>query len=148
MAPDETMDVEKQVDCLNRALRLQHRSVLLYSLTAGSVIGLEYQAHAEKMREHSRSELDDATRLVEKITALGGEPTTEVAPIEFNADPAKALDRLIETEAEALEALQAAIEPTGREAASEAVEHRLEHMIMRKQEQVDYLLRARRRPPG
>jgi hypothetical protein len=26
------------------------------------------------------------------------------------------------------------------------VEHRLEHMIMRKQEQVDYLLRARRRP--
>ena len=43
-------------------------------------------------------------------------------------------------------ALQAAIEPTGREAASEAVEHRLEHMIMRKQEQVDYLLRAQRRP--
>ncbi len=44
------------------------------------------------------------------------------------------------------EALRLAIEPTGREAASEAVEHRLEHMIMRKQEQVDYLLRARRRP--
>jgi hypothetical protein len=29
---------------------------------------------------------------------------------------------------------------------SEAVEHRLEHIIMHKQEQVDYLLRARRRP--
>jgi bacterioferritin (cytochrome b1) len=140
------MDVEQQIECLNRALRLQHRSVLQYSLVAGSVIGLEYQAHAEKMREHALSELEDATRLIEKITALGGEPTTEVAPMGFEADPAKALDSLIDCEGEALEAMQAAIEPTGREAASEAVEHRLEHMIMRKQEQVDYLLRARRRP--
>ena len=143
---DERMDVENQIECLNKALRLQHRSVLHYSLVAGSVIGLEFQAHAEKMREHALSELEDATRLVEKITALGGEPTTDVAQIEFVADPAKALDELIDAEGETLEALQAAIEPTGREAASEAVEHRLEHIIMRKQEQVDYLLRARRRP--
>jgi bacterioferritin len=143
---DEKMDVEKQIECLNTALTLQHRSVLQYSLVAGSVIGLEYQAHADKMRAHSLSELEDATRLVEKITALGGEPTTEVAPIEFVGDPDKAIDWLIGCESETLEALQAAIEPTGREAASEAVEHRLEHMIMRKQEQVDYLLRARRRP--
>ncbi len=143
---DEKMDVEEQIECLNAALRLQHRSVLHYSLVAGSVIGLEFQAHASKMREHALSELEDATRIVEKVTALGGEPTTEVAPISFVADPAEALDRLIECEGETLEALQAAIEPTGREAASEAVEHRLEHIIMRKQEQVDYLLRARRRP--
>jgi bacterioferritin (cytochrome b1) len=143
---EETMDVEKQIECLNDALRLQHRSVLQYSLVGGSVIGLEYQAHADKMREHSMSELEDATRLVEKITALGGEPTTEVAPMKFVPDPDGAIDSLIECESEALETLQAAIEPTGREAASEAVEHRLEHIIMRKQEQVDYLLRARRRP--
>jgi bacterioferritin (cytochrome b1) len=146
MAPDERMNVEEQIECLNRALRLQHRSVLLYSLTAGSVIGLEYQAHADKMRDHALAELEDATRLVEKITALGGEPTTDVPPMEFSRDPAEALDKLIDCEGETLEAMQAAIEPTGREAASEAVEHRLEHMIMRKQEQVDYLLRARRRP--
>jgi bacterioferritin (cytochrome b1) len=144
--PDETMDVEEQIQCLNRALRLQYRSVLQYSLVAGSVLGLEFQAHAEKMRKHALSELEDATRLIEKITALGGDPTTDMAPLTFRAIPAEALDRLIEDEGETLEALQAAIEPTGREAASEAVEHRLEHMIMRKQEQVDYLLRARRRP--
>lgn len=140
------MDVEEQIECLNRALRLQHRSVLQYSLVSGSVIGLEYQAHADKMKEHALAELQDATRLVEKITALGGEPTTDIAPVSFTADAAEAIDQLIEAEGEVLETLQAAIEPTGREAASEAVEHRLEHMIMRKQEQVDYLLRARRRP--
>jgi bacterioferritin (cytochrome b1) len=144
--PDEKMDVEEQIERLNGALRLQLRSVIQYALVAGSVIGLEYQAHAEKMRQHAVSELEDATRLVEKITALGGDPATEVASLNFTADPAQALDRLIEDEGEALDALQAAIEPTGREAASEAVEHRLEHIIMRKQEQVDYLLRARRRP--
>jgi bacterioferritin len=144
--PEEKMDVEAQIDCLNRALQLQLRSVLQYALVAGSVIGLEFQAHADKMRAHALAELEDATRLVEKVTALGGEPTTDVAPLRFTSDAAKALDRLIEDESEALDALQAAIEPTGREAASEAVEHRLEHMIMRKQEQVDYLLRARRRP--
>jgi bacterioferritin (cytochrome b1) len=143
---EETMDVDQQIECLNRALRLQHRSVLRYALVAGSVIGLEYQAHAAKMREHAASELEDAARLVEKVTALGGEPTTDVAPLSFRAHPAEAMDVLIDNENETLEALQAAIEPTGREAASEAVEHRLEHMIMRKQEQVDYLLRARRRP--
>jgi hypothetical protein len=69
-----------------------------------------------------------------------------VAPMKFVGDPDAAIDALIECESETLETLQAAIEPTGREAASEAVEHRLEHIIMRKQEQVDYLLRARRRP--
>jgi bacterioferritin (cytochrome b1) len=146
MSSDEKMDVEAQIECLNQALRLQHRSVLMYSITAGSVIGLEYQAHAEKMSAHALSELEDATRLAEKVTALGGQPTTDVGEFEFTADPAKAIDRLIDCEAETLEAMQAAIEPTGREAASEAVEHRLEHMIMRKQEQVDYLLRAQRRP--
>ena len=81
--PDEKMDVEKQVECLNRALRLQLRSVLQYALGRGSVIGLEYQAHADKMREHATSELEDAIRLVEKVTALGGEPTTDVAPMSF-----------------------------------------------------------------
>jgi bacterioferritin (cytochrome b1) len=144
--PAERMEVDKQLAALNEALRLQHRSVLQYSLTAGTVIGLEFQAHSDKLRQFARAELEDHARLVEKITAIGGEPNTKSAGLAFNADPAEAVDTLIEQEAEALETLQAAIEPTGREAASEAVEHRLEHIIMRKQEQVDYLLRARRTP--
>ena len=45
-----------------------------------------------------------------------------------------------------IEALQESIEPTGREGRSEALEHMLEHIIMRKQNQVDFLLRARRKP--
>ncbi len=144
MSDDERMDVEGQLEALNAALALQQRSVLQYALTAGTVIGLQYQAHADKLRGFAASELEDAARLVEKITAIGGEPTTDVAPLAFTADPSEAIDSLVEMETEVLETLQAAIEPTGREAASEAIEHRLEHIIMRKQEQVDVLLRASR----
>ncbi len=138
------MDVEQQIERLNTALRLQNRSALQYVLTGGSIVGLENQLLAERFGEFARAELDDARRLVEKIAALGGEPVADVAPPRFDAEPEAALRRLVEFETEALNALQDAIEPTGREAASEAVEHRLEHMIMRKQEQVDVLLRALR----
>jgi len=141
---DEQMDVDEQIDRLNAALRLQARSALQYTLTGGSITGLEHQLLAERFGEFARAEIDDARRLVEKIAALGGDPTDQVAPPRFDSDPEQALRRLIDCEAEALTALQDAIEPTGREAASEAVEHRLEHMIMRKQEQVDVLLRALR----
>lgn len=142
--PDERMDVDKQIDSLNAALRLQARSALQYTLTGGSIVGLEHQLLAERFGEFARAEIDDARRLVEKIAALGGAPIDQVAPLRFDADPEQALRRLIDSETETLTALQDAIEPTGREAASEAVEHRLEHMIMRKQEQVDVLLRALR----
>jgi bacterioferritin (cytochrome b1) len=142
---DERMDVDEQIDRLNAALRLQARSALQYTLVGGSILGLENQLLAERFGEFARAEIDDARRLVEKIAALGGDPTEQVAQPRFDSDSEQALRRLIDTETEALTALQDAIEPTGREAASEAVEHRLEHMIMRKQEQVDVLLRALRR---
>ena len=58
----------------------------------------------------------------------------------------KVVKWLIEAEEETIESLQAAIEPTGREGVSEALEHLLEHLILRKQNQVDFLLRASRRP--
>ncbi len=139
------MDVDAQIEHLNATLGLQRRSVLQYSLAAAGAIGIEYQAHGEKLRGFASAEAEDLQRIAEKVVALGGEPSTAIEPIAWDADPRAALERLIETEAETLEKLQAAIEPTGREAASEAIEHRLEHIIMRKQEQVDYLLRARGR---
>ncbi len=51
---------------------------------------------------------------------------------------------MIELEQEALDALHAIIPATGQEARSEALEHLLVHVIMRKQHQVDFLLRVSR----
>jgi hypothetical protein len=60
-------------------------------------------------------------------------------------DPVEAIEWLVACETEAVDALQAAIEPTGREGRSEALEHLLEHLIMRKQAQIDFLRRANKR---
>jgi bacterioferritin (cytochrome b1) len=141
---DEKLDVEAAIERLNEALELQHRSVLQYTLSSGSLFGFEFQAFGDRFWEFARAELDDARLLVEKIAALGGEPTTAVAKLRWTGDPGEAVKWLIEAESDAIEKLQAAIEPTGREGASEALEHMLEHLIMRKQNQVDFLLRAQR----
>jgi bacterioferritin (cytochrome b1) len=141
---EETLDVDEAVRCLNEALRLQYRSALQYSLTSAALTGIEAQAIATQLIQFGDEELSDARRLIEKIISFEGTPTTDVAELRNPDNGRDALDWLIETETEAIEALQASIEPTGREGRSEALEHRLEHMIMRKQEQVDLLIRARR----
>jgi bacterioferritin (cytochrome b1) len=141
---DEKLNVEGAIEAINAALRFQYRSALQYTLTSGSLFGFEYQSLGDQLWEYGRAELDDARMLVEKVVALGGDPTTEVAELNWTGKPDDAVQRLIDTEEEAVDTLQAAIEPTGREGRSEALEHTLEHVIMRKQAQVDFLLRARR----
>jgi bacterioferritin (cytochrome b1) len=140
----ETLDVDEAIKCLNEALRLQFRSALQYSLTSASLTGIEAQSIAGQLIDYGDQELADARLLVEKITSFDGTPTTEVAELRNPKSGRDALDWLIETEEEAIEALQQAIAPTGRVGRSEALEHMLEHMIMRKQRQVDLMARARR----
>ena len=140
------MDEDAAVAQLNAALTLQYRSALHYTRLAGSLTGFTFQPLALELGRFAREEVDDARHLVEKIAALGRVATTDVAPLTHDDDPQKAVERLIEEETETIEALQAVIPHTGQEGRSEALEHRLEHMIMRKQEQVDALLRASRQP--
>ncbi len=139
---EELLDEKGAVDALNKALALQYRSALQYSLTSSSLTGIPAQAIGGLLIEYGDRELAGARLLVEKIASLDGKPTTDVAELRNPKDVDDGLDRLIETEAETIEALQASIEPTGREGRSEALEHMLEHMIMRKQRQVDLLARA------
>jgi bacterioferritin (cytochrome b1) len=142
---EERLDVEAAISRLNDALALQYRSVNQYMLSSGSLFGFEFQGLGDRLWDYAQAELEDARKLVEKVVALGGEPTTEMAALDWTGEPDAAVDRLIEAESEAVETLQRAIEPTGREGRSEALEHMLEHVIMRKQDQIDFLVRARRR---
>ena len=142
--PDERLDVDQAAERLNQALALQYRSSLALTLAAGSVFGLQYQGLGDHLWRFASAELEDARRLVEKLGALGREPTTEVPEVRWTADMGEAVSYLIEIEEEAIASLQEAIEPTGREGRSEALEHLLEHLILRKQDQVDFLIRANR----
>ena len=140
----DPLDIDLALERLTRALPLQLRSAAAYTIAAGSITGFQYLGLSDLLWQFAEADLADARRLVEKIVTLGGEPVDEITGIGLPKDGDAIVKRLIELEKEAIEALQDTIPATGHTGDSEALEHRLEHMIMRKQEQVDTLLRARR----
>ena len=142
MPDDDKMQVGKVKDLLNAAIPLQLRSAALFTWAAGAATGIEFQTLGIKLEEFGHLELDDARRLIEKLVALGGDPVTEVASFEKIGANKTGIKKLIRYEEEALEALHAVIPASGQEARSEALEHLMEHMLMRKQEQVDFLERV------
>ena len=146
MKDADPMEVDEVLEALNRALELQLRSLLQFTQASASMFGLGVQGVTEKLWLFAQAELTDTKLLVEKITALGGDPTTRVGELKWQPEPDKTLDHLIDTEDEVTEALHAVIPYSGQEARSEALEHLMEHIIMRKQNQIDWLRRARRKP--
>ena len=142
--PDDIdpLETDAVLDTLDTALSLQYRSALQYTQVAGSLTGLQWQVLGVQLWAFAEAELDDARRLVEKVVALGGAPASAPAELRFEADPDKAIDALIDNESQAVAALHAVIPHSGQEPRSEALEHRMEHLIMRKQEQIDTLRRS------
>src|SRR4051812_3267480 len=140
----DPLDVELALERLSKALPLQLRSAAAYTIAAGSITGFEYLGLSQLLWKFAEADLDDARRLVEKIVTLGVEPVKEISGLGLPKQGDAIVKRLIELEQEAIEALQDTIPATGHTGDSEALEHRLEHIIMRKQEQVDTLLRAQR----
>ncbi|CAN5673435.1 hypothetical protein BH24ACT26_BH24ACT26_13250 [soil metagenome] len=111
----EEMNVEEALKLLADALKLQMRSPLQYTLFSASMSGFQVQAVASKLWSFASEELDDTRKLVEKMTALGGEPTTQQAPLRWAKAPEGVIDVLIETETEVVEALHAVMPATGQE---------------------------------
>ena len=144
MPDKDPLDVDAAIAGLERALPLQARSALAYSVAAASVVGFQYVGLGEQLWRFAQEELDDFRRLVEKLVTLGGRPPGDLPPLDLGTAPPDIFGELVEREREAIEALQDIIPSTGHTGDSEALEHRLEHLIMRKQEQVDLLVRALR----
>ncbi len=140
--PDEPLDVDAALAGLNRALALELRGAVELTLAAGGATGIQYVGLAAQYRAWAVDALEDAGRLVDKIVALEGTPDAEVAEPAFDPDPAGMAGRLITSEEEAIEALRKIIPATGSEGRGEALEHLLEHLILRKQDQADFLRRA------
>jgi bacterioferritin (cytochrome b1) len=142
VAEKEGMDVGAVLDQLGEAVSLQYRSALEYTLVAGSITGFEYTALSEELWGFAEEELASARLLIEKMVALGGEPPAEPRPFDWSKDPSAGFSALIEHEEEGIDTLQDVIPNTGKDGRSEAIEHLMEHLILRKQSQVDFLVRA------
>ena len=143
MSDEELMDVPAAIEQLNASLRGQRRAAMQFLLASAGAKGIEAMALGDQLWRYAEAEFADTRMLVSKIVALGGDP--DVTPVEMSyiTDIGKTLDHLIEIEEETLAALHAVIPHTGQEPGSEALEHLVEHVIMRKQNQLDFLIRAR-----
>jgi bacterioferritin (cytochrome b1) len=139
---DDKLDVETALEGLNHALALELRGAVELTLAAGGATGLQHVAIAPELRRWAAEALADAGRLVDKVVALGGTPTADLAEPRFEPEPEAMLRRLLDSEEEAVEALRRIIPATGSEGRGEALEHLLEHLILRKQDQADFLRRA------
>jgi bacterioferritin (cytochrome b1) len=140
--PSEPLDHDRALRALTEAIRLQYRSALAYTIVGGSIVGFDHLALAPSLVGYGLAELEDCGRLIERITALDGQPPTMVAEMETFRDPVKAIGWLLTVEQEALDAIHGVIEATGGDSQSEALEHRIEHIVMRKQEQLEALRRG------
>jgi bacterioferritin (cytochrome b1) len=138
----DQMDTDEVLRTMDEALTLQGRSLMALTLLAGSMRGVLGTALKPTLRDFVAAELHDTYLLVEKLSSLGGTPSFDVDKVEISRDPAEALEQLLVQEREGVAALHAIIPHTGQQPHSEALEHLLEHMIMRKQQQVDFLVHA------
>ena len=69
---EERLDENLAVKRLNVALEQQYRSALQYSVVAASLLGMEAQALAEKLKGFSDEELSGARQVIEKIISSRG----------------------------------------------------------------------------
>ena len=109
---------------------------------AGAMRGLGGVGTKAQLRQFVQQELEDTYLLTEKLASVGGEPDLDVGTVRPEPDPTKALAAFLEREREVVAALHAVIPHSGQEPRSEALEHLLEHVIMRKQQQLDFLTLA------
>lgn len=142
MSDKEMMQVDKVHSTLGTAINRQAESVLSMTVLAGTMRGANGMAIKHLLREFVLAELEDTYRLIEKLSALGGDVRISASAIDVSDDPDKALRDLLDHEVKAVKALHGVIPHSGQEPRSEALEHLLEHAIMRKQQQIDNLWHA------
>lgn len=136
---DDAMDVEAVKKQLSIAASQQLGSLVSLTVLAGSLQGPMSIGLKERLHAFAVAEVTDAQLLVEKLTAIGGQlPPIEAPPVP-SADAETALREFVEREEQVMAALHAVIPSTGQEPRSEAMEHLIEHVLMRKQQQLDFL---------
>jgi hypothetical protein len=139
VADDDVMDVEAVREQLARAIAQQAGSLVTLALMAGALRGTAAAGLKDRLQTFAEAEVADTQRLVEKLTALSGRLQPCEVPAPPGPDLVPALQAFLEREEQVLTTLHAVIGPSGQEPPSEALEHLIEHVLLRKQQQIDFL---------
>jgi len=88
---------------LNEDLAYEYQAVVMYNTYAATIIG----PYRKELEDFFRSEIPDELRHAEflgnKITALGGQPTTRIPEVHVPADTRGMLQEVLKAESETIE---------------------------------------------
>jgi bacterioferritin len=122
-------DLQSLIDGLNKDLAAEYQAVIMYRTYASVVSG----PYRQELRAFFESEIPDelahAAFLADKIVALGGSPTVDVASIPTTADSRQMLENALRAEEETIERYKKRI--TQAEALGEvSIKVQLENLIV------------------
>jgi len=135
----DAMDVDAVKRRLAHALALQAGSLLTLTSSPARRPGSWAPPSAPLLTEAAAAEVADTQRLPAKLVALGGTVSSYDIPTPPLADLRMALAGHLDREKQVMAELHGVIDAFGQEPRSEALEHLLEHILLRKQEVVDAL---------
>ncbi|HLT19765.1 MAG TPA: ferritin-like domain-containing protein [Thermomicrobiales bacterium] len=95
--------VKQLIDGLNRDLAGELAAVIQYTVYAASAMGIERPVLAEFFQSEIEDELGHARYLADKITALGGTPTTQPDPVEVPNTNRGLLEEVLAAETQAIQ---------------------------------------------
>lgn len=130
------MDRQQAVDALNEAIRYEHAAVLQYQHYALVVRGLWRSALSTFFASKSTEAHGHAARFGQKVVALGGVPTLDVADVVESTDVPVMLAQVLKLERSALAAYERALVVA---AGDTALRNMLEDQIEAEQGDVEEL---------
>lgn len=98
MNDDISADHKTLIEGLNTDLAHEYQAVLMYNSYAAMVYGMHRPTLKQFFETELPEELTHAQFLADKITALGGTPTTEPAPLTLETEPKAMLEQVLEAE--------------------------------------------------
>jgi bacterioferritin len=96
------MNKKELLEALNTDLATEFQAVEMYTVYSAKVTGPWRQQLADFMQAEIPDELRHAQFLADKIAALGGEPTTEAAPVPSASTAEEMLTKIVKAEEDAV----------------------------------------------
>ncbi len=99
-----SVDKATLIEGLNEDLAHEYQAIVMYNTYAAKVSGIHRNELKSFFEAEVADELNHAAFLANKITALGGEPTTRAASLETTASTAREmLEQVVKAESETIE---------------------------------------------
>ena len=98
----EAPSKEDLIRGLNEDLSHEYQAVIMYTTYASMVTGMHRPTLKTLFETEVAEELAHAQLLAEKITALGGKPTTQPADVVYHTTPREMLEEVLNAETETI----------------------------------------------